>query len=136
MRERLLKTFADFEKAFLNLKSAVERADDDLTIDGSIKRFEICYELAWKLIKEYLSDLGIICKNPRDCFKQTFVNDLIEDEAKWLEMIDDRNLLVYTYASEESRKIFNKIKSMHILSLEKLYIKIKEEIEKQKDEGA
>jgi hypothetical protein len=48
MRERVKKAFLDFEKSFNNLKSAVKKAVDDLDIDGTIKRFELCYELSWK----------------------------------------------------------------------------------------
>lgn len=54
MRERVEKYFNNFEKAFLNLKSAVKLADDDLSIDGTIKRFELCYELAWSLLRNIL----------------------------------------------------------------------------------
>jgi len=110
MRERVKRTFLDFEKAVQNLKSAVESAVDDLDIDGAIKRFELCYELSWKIIRLYLEDLGIICNNPRDCFKQAKINNLIEDESLWMEMIETRNQLVHEYSFEFSREIFDKIK--------------------------
>jgi nucleotidyltransferase substrate binding protein (TIGR01987 family) len=109
MRERVKRTFLDFEKAFNNLKSAVEKAVDDLDIDGTIKRFELCYELSWKIIKLYLEDLGIICKSPRDCFKQAKINNLIEDEVTWIEMIETRNQLVHEYSSDFSRKFLKKL---------------------------
>jgi nucleotidyltransferase substrate binding protein (TIGR01987 family) len=129
MRERVERTFLDFEKAFNNLKSAVEKAVDDLDIDGTIKRFELCYELSWKIIKLYLEDLGIICKSPRDCFKQAKINNLIEDEVTWIEMIETRNQLVHEYSSEFSREIFEKIKSDYVRILEELYKNIKERLE-------
>jgi len=129
MRERVKRTFLDFEKAFNNLKSAVEKAVDDLDIDGTIKRFELCYELSWKIIKLYLEDLGIICKSPRDCFKQAKINNLIEDEVTWIEMIETRNQLVHEYSSDFSREIFEKIKSNYVRILEELYKNIKERLE-------
>jgi nucleotidyltransferase substrate binding protein (TIGR01987 family) len=129
MRERVKRTFLDFEKAFNNLKSAVEKAVDDLDIDGTIKRFELCYELSWKTIKLYLEDLGIICKSPRDCFKQAKINNLIEDEVTWIEMIETRNQLVHEYSSDFSREIFEKIKSDYVMILEELYKNIKERLE-------
>ncbi|MDR4506857.1 MAG: nucleotidyltransferase substrate binding protein [Candidatus Brocadiaceae bacterium] len=130
MRERVKRYFEDFEKALTNLESAAEQSRDDLDIDGTIKRFELCYELSWKLIKEYLADMGIICKNPRDCFKSAFLNDLIDSEDTWLKMIDDRNYLVHTYTFEESRKIFERIKGSYVTSLKYLYTAIR-----QKSEG-
>jgi nucleotidyltransferase substrate binding protein (TIGR01987 family) len=129
MRERVKRTFLDFEKAFNNLKSAVEKAVDDLDIDGTIKRFELCYELSWKIIKLYLEDLGIICKSPRDCFKQAKINNLIEDEVTWIKMIETRNQLVHEYSSDFSREIFEKIKSDYVRILEELYKNIKERLE-------
>lgn len=128
MRERAKKFFNDFEKAFQNLKIGVEKAEDELDIDGTIKRFELCYEISWKLIKQYLEDVGIICRNPRDCFKQAVINGIIKNEYDWMNMCDDRNLLVHTYTFEESRRIFDKIKEKYIKLFENLYEIMKEKI--------
>lgn len=127
MRERVKRLFSDFARALSNLKDAITNAQDELDIDGTIKRFELCYELCWKFIKVYLEDEGIICKGPRDCFKQAVINGLLDDEIKWMEMIDDRNFLVHTYSSEESREVFNKIKESYLDLFQKLSTKIIEE---------
>jgi nucleotidyltransferase substrate binding protein (TIGR01987 family) len=126
MKNRLKRMIENFESAVHNLKFAVENAIDDLEIDGAIKRFELCYELSWKVIRLYLEDLGIICKNPRDCFKEAKINGLIEDEMLWLEMIDTRNRLVHEYSSEFSREIFEEIKTKYMSILENLFNEIKE----------
>jgi len=84
--------------------------------------------LSWKIIKLYLEDLGIICKNPRDCFKQAKINNLTENENMWMEMIDTRNELVHEYSSEFSREIFDKIKTDYVNILEDLYNNIKERL--------
>jgi len=128
MNERFERIFNDFENSVKNLTSAVEKAKDDLEIDGAIKRFEMCYELSWKVIKLYLENLGIICKNPRDCFKQAKINDLINDEIIWMEMIDTRNRLVHEYSSTFSREIFNEIKNKYNKILYELYETIKKRI--------
>ena len=114
MRERVKRVFNDFKKALLNLEQGALSAVDELDIDGAIKRFELCYELAWKLIKEALADRGIICKNPRDCFKQAYANELIQDQKIWLKMIEDRNLLVHSYDASISRGIFEDIKEEYL----------------------
>jgi len=120
MSERLKAIFIDFERTYRNLIEATNNAKTDLEIDGAIKRFELCYELAWKIIKEYLANLGIICKNPRDCFKYAYQNGLINDENVWLEMIGVRNQLVHTYTSEQSREVFEKMRSKYIEAFENL----------------
>jgi nucleotidyltransferase substrate binding protein (TIGR01987 family) len=128
MNERFERIFNEFENSVKNLTTAVEKAKDDLEIDGAIKRFEMCYELSWKVIKLYLENLGIICKNPRDCFKQAKINDLINDEIIWMEMIDTRNRLVHEYSSSFSREIFNEIKNKYNKILYELYETIKKRI--------
>lgn len=132
MREKVERFLSDFEKAFKNLKIAAEQSIDDLDIDGAIKRFELCYELSWKLIKEYLADKGIVSYNPRDTFKNAFANNLIDHEEIWLKMIEDRNYLVHTYTFEESRTIFERIKASYVASFSFLLEKIKIESEKGK----
>ncbi len=124
MRERVERYFEQFEKALTNLESAIDRSASDLEIDGTIKRFELCYELSWKLIKEYLADMGIICKNPRDCFKNAVANSIIDSEEIWMKMIDDRNALVHTYTHEQSRKVFEHIRDFYTTSFRYLYDKV------------
>lgn len=121
MRERVERFFVDFGKAVKNLETAIDTAIDELDMDGTIKRFELCYELSWKLIKEYLADKGVIVKNPRDCFKEAFANDLIHTEDVWVKMLEDRNYLVHTYTFEESRKIFEHIKDSYLAEFKHLY---------------
>lgn len=120
MRERVKKLYQDFKNATANLNTAVHTAKDELKIDGTIKRFELCFELSWKLIKAYLEDKGIICNSPRECFKHAKLNALIEDEEIWMAMIEDRNFLVHTYTFEESRKIFENIKEKYLNSFSRL----------------
>lgn len=121
MNAKAALIFIDYEKAIRNLRAAVEEAESPLEIDGAIKRFELCYELAWKLIKEHLAYFGMICKNPRDCFKAAKENEMIVEEISWLQMIDDRNQLVHCYTYEQSREIYQKIKTAHTGSLYQFY---------------
>lgn len=116
-----------YSNALLRLQEGVAKSKDPLQIDGAIKRFELCYELAWKLIKQVLEDKGIICRNPRDSFKQAVLNELITQEEAWLAMLEDRNLLVHTYGPETSRELFEKIRSTYLKLFEELKEKVEEE---------
>lgn len=128
MNERVKSILDDYKKAFNNLHNAIgqSKEDDDLAIDGTIKRFELVYELSWKLMKSYLSDMGIIVNNPREAFKNAYQNELIKNKEIWLEMIEDRNRLVHTYTFEVYREIFKKIKKDYINEFEFLLNKIQE----------
>lgn len=82
-----------FNKALKNLKEVMAEQKTDIVRDCAIKRYEICYELAWKTIQNALKNKGIeVCKNPKDCFKQAFLQGWIEDELSFSEMIKNRNL--------------------------------------------
>ena len=113
MKKETQKLFDDFTQDVSSLGEGLAQSVDALDMDGTIKRFELSYELAWKLIKAYLAETGIFCKNPRDCFKSAKANGLLSSEIDWLRMIEDRNLLVHTYTMELSRQIFSKIKQKH-----------------------
>ncbi len=56
--------------------------------DSMIQRFEICYELVWKTMKDYLIYLGFEAEStPRGVFQIAYQNGLIEDSEIWLSMI-------------------------------------------------
>src|SRR5699024_1078566 len=103
MNKKLKKYLEDYTSAIQNLDEVLQRSVvDDVVIDATIKRFELCYEISWKFIKAYLNEMGIACKNPRECFKYAKTNGLIRNELEWLNMIEDRNLLVHTYSLKRS----------------------------------
>jgi len=118
-----------YQKNLINLNSAISQANDELTIDGTIKSFELTYELVWKTMKRYLENVGIIVNNPRDAFKQAFQNGLIKNHDVWVDMIESRNLLVHTYNFDQSRDIFNKIKDFYLEEFYFLLDRVKSEYE-------
>ncbi|WPX09831.1 nucleotidyltransferase substrate binding protein [Caldicellulosiruptor danielii] len=120
--EKIRNKFANFRKALLKLKEAVEeRSDNPLLYDGAIQRFEFTYELAWKLLKAYLEYQGIVSiSSPRAVFKEAFSVCLIENQEKWLRMIEDRNLTVHTYDECVAKAIFERIKSDYLPLFEEL----------------
>ncbi len=126
--EKIRERFANFQKALLRLKEAVsERSDNPLLYDGAIQRFEFTYELAWKLLKAYLEYQGLVSiSSPRAVFKEAFSVGLIENQEKWLRMIEDRNLTVHTYDECVAKKIFERIKSDYLPLFEELEKKIEE----------
>jgi nucleotidyltransferase substrate binding protein (TIGR01987 family) len=102
----------NFTKALERLKSACNRKDEifnegfsDLYLDIIVKRFEFTYEMSWKAIKRYLDFIGISVKNPRDSFKEAYIQNLFTDEAVWLNMIEQRNLSSHIYDESEISSI-------------------------------
>jgi nucleotidyltransferase substrate binding protein (TIGR01987 family) len=108
----------NFKKAFQRLKEASEKAKTDIEIDGTIQRFEFTFELAWKAIKYILEQEGLQCYSPKNCLKEAFSANLIENERTWLNMLGDRNLSVHIYDEKISREIFERIKTLYITEFE------------------
>ena len=105
----LNKVLEDFGKAVKRLEEVLELKKTGVVRDSAIKRFELCFDLAWKSIKNYSKIHGIECYSPRECFKAAFQLKLIEHDKKWLKMIDDRNLTTHLYKEEQAEKIYLKL---------------------------
>ncbi len=106
----------NFSKAYEKFANVVERKDGfykegygDIYLDLVVKRFEFTYEMSWKTIKRYLDFIGIVCNNPRSCFKEAFSQELISDENIWIDMIEKRNLSSHIYDEDEISDILEKV---------------------------
>ena len=67
------------------------------------------FELAWKVLKDYLEADGYSVKSPRETIKQAFQNELINDGHIWLEALSDRNLATHTYDEKVANKMIKEI---------------------------
>jgi len=100
-----------FNKAIENLRTILLETETQIVRDAAIKRYELCYELAWKSIQEALKAEGLeICKSPKSCFKQAFQQGWINEEDICLEMISSRNQTTHTYNEELAQEIYNNLK--------------------------
>jgi len=100
----------DFKKAVDRLEEVLALKKDEITRDSAIMRFQLCFDLAWKAIKVYAKKEGIECFSPKSCFKTAFQLGLVDYDEKWLAMIEDRNLIVHTYAQETADEVFSRLK--------------------------
>ena len=69
---RWKQRFQNFEKAMGHLEDALEIENPDLLQKaGIIQFFEMSYELAWNVLKDYLEEQGFIDVNsPRSAIKR------------------------------------------------------------------
>ena len=84
------------------LKDALSRgpsALNQLEKEGAVQRFEYTLELAWKTVKDYLEQSGVVLSavTPRQVIKDAFAARILDDGQTWIDMIDHRNLLSHTY---------------------------------------
>ncbi len=99
----------DFEKSIQRLEEVLSVGKTDIIRDSAIKRFELCFDLAWKSIKITAKKQGAECYSPRACFKTAFQLKLIDYDEQWLKMIDDRNLTAHLYKEEYANKIYSQL---------------------------
>lgn len=119
---RWKQRFNNFEKAFEQLKAAIERMPelDDLALEGLVQRFEYTYELAWKTIKDYLESKGEEEKYQRDVIKKAFQTNIIDNGEIWLEMMEKRNIMSHTYNEETFKEVIDAISKKFYFEIQKL----------------
>lgn len=134
--EKLELKYEAFSKALFRLKEAIdlyEKEENAVLLDGTIQRFEFTIELAWKLLKEYLSyeKLGDF-NSPRATVKESYKQGIISDGETWLDMLDDRNLTSHTYDEETAEEIYKNIVSKYYNILKQLKEKMGSVISNEK----
>jgi nucleotidyltransferase substrate binding protein (TIGR01987 family) len=92
----------NFERALALLTEALQgepSALNQLEKEGVVQRFEYTLELAWKTLKDYLEESGIVLNaiTPRQVIKDAYAARILDDGQTWIDMIDHRNLLSHTY---------------------------------------
>lgn len=99
----------DFEKAVQRLEEVLEVKKTTISRDSAIKRFELCFDLAWKTVKSAAADQGLMCASPRASFNVAFKLGWIEHDSDWIDMIADRNTSVHLYEERFAERIYKKL---------------------------
>ena len=112
--------FSNYRKA-LNTLSELQpkyKTLSPLEQDGLLQRFEYTFELAWKVMQDYLLDSGYKgLRGPRNVIKQMGQDDLLNPFI-WEEMMQARNQLPHIYDDEKSRTLFDSIINNYIPALQ------------------
>ncbi len=129
---RWIQRFQNFEKAFLLLQDTVQIENPSVVERaGLIQFFEMTFELAWKLLKDYGEGEGFVIKSPRDAIKQAFQAGIIIEGHTWIDALEDRNLTSHTYHEKIAFEIDEKIRNKYFLVLEKLYVDFKNRVDQE-----
>ncbi len=119
---RWKQRFDNFKKSFALLEQAVNIKNPDVVQRaGLVQFFEVCFELAWKVMKDYLWEEGFLqVKTPREMIKKCFEIGLIENGEEWLQALGDRNLSAQTYEEQTAQEIENLIRKRYFALLREL----------------
>lgn len=132
---RWQQRFANFQRAFLLLREAMERPLSELSQlekEGVIQRFEYTFELAWKVLKDKMENDGLILDqvSPKAVVRQAYAAKYIDKPETWLRMIGDRNLMSHTYDFVKFEAVIQSIASEYLPMLQDWYMDLLEEIHK------
>lgn len=126
---RWKQRFENFDKSYKLLKKySNQEITTELERAGIIQFFEITFELAWKVLKDYLESEGYMVKSPRETVKQAFQIGLIDNGHIWIDALSNRNLTTHTYDEELATKMTSEILNAYLPELDKLYNKLSEEL--------
>lgn len=123
---RWVQRFDSFTRALRVLSEGVDLAGkrelSELERQGLIQGFEYTHELAWNMLRDYLTHQGIFgLIGSRDAVRAAFRNGLIEDGEAWMKMIETRNLTSHTYNSETASSVMKDIVTQFHPAFERLH---------------
>jgi nucleotidyltransferase substrate binding protein (TIGR01987 family) len=111
--------FQNFDRGLDLLRDALAHGPSALSPlekEGVIQRFEYTFELAWKTVKDFLEENGLVISpiTPRQVLKDAFAAKVIADGQTWIDMLDHRNLLSHTYDSAIFEKAVDAIAARYL----------------------
>lgn len=88
-----------------------------------IQRFEYSFELAWKTIKDYLEESGLVLATvtPRQFLEDAYGAKILADGQVWIDMLDHRNLLSHTYSPIVFEQAVEAIYARYLTGMEQLH---------------
>jgi nucleotidyltransferase substrate binding protein (TIGR01987 family) len=116
---RWKQRFNNYKKALSKLSQIAESKNvqdlNEIERDSLIKRFEMTFELANNVLKDFLQLQGETeLFGSRDTFRNAFQRGIIKDGELWMEMIESRIISVHTYDEEKAKELSKTIYENYI----------------------
>lgn len=120
-------TLEQYARACDRLAEVLALPKNPINRDSAIKRFEICFDLAWKALKSYLEEkLKVRCASPKACFREAYTQTIIPYEDRWLAIADDRNSTAHLYKEEMAEAVYAHL-SKHLTLFQELLSRLQQE---------
>ena len=120
-----MKKYENFCNAFQNLKDIYDYNEPytNVEMSGLVALYEICFEQAWKAMKEILEQQGFAEErtgSPKIVLKTAFAAGMIKDEDIWMAALNARNNVAHSYNKEIALDIINQTKDKFYRMFEEL----------------
>src|SRR5690606_27332757 len=130
---RWKQRFQNYTKALNHLEQALQIPNPDIVQKaGIIQFFEMSFELAWNLVKDYLEGQGFLdVKSPRAALKKAFEINILENGHHWMDLLQDRNLTAHTYDEQKATDMEQLIQSKYFPLLKALHHTFKQKLDEK-----
>lgn len=120
-----MKKFENFCSALSNLEDIYkyEEPYDNVILTGLVSLYAICFEQAWKAMKEVLEDAGFAEErtgSPKSIIKTAYAARMIQEEDIWLSALICRNNVAHSYNKEIALDIIRKTKEQFVRMFQEL----------------
>ena len=78
-----------------------------------VQTYEICFELAWKCLKDYLQQKGIEVNYPTEVIKEAFNKNTLKNGQLWIDMLKACNSTSHEYNIEKVSKYLTEISTTY-----------------------
>ncbi len=132
-KPRWIYRFENFSRALSLLRDAVDlmqaRELTQLEQEGVIQRFEYTWELAWKVLRDYLEQGGVVLKTvtPASVIKAAVAARIVPQGEVWMRALDARNRMAHTYSLKAFEQIIADIRTHYLSALETLHLTLSEQ---------
>ena len=102
----------DLGNALARFKEATEvpLEENEFAIEATIQRFGFSFELFWKTLRLLLKDaVGIEIRGPKPVLIEAYAQKWINNEKKWIDLLDARNLTSHVYNEQRAQEIYEMI---------------------------
>ena len=112
--------FEQFRSALGNLEDSIgelrTRRLSILEQAGVVQLFEIAWELGWKVMRDYLADLGIAenTSSAVGAIRAAFAAEIIEDGDGWMAAAKLRNTLSHEYDPQRAAEALTMIAERYL----------------------
>ena len=122
---RWKQRFNNFVNSMRQMQKAVALTEDrelsDLEKQGLIHNYETTFELAWKVVKDYMEEQGAdFEKTPKGTIRAAFLDGIIKDGQLWIDMLEARNQTAHTYDDDILETLYDQIVQMFYPALMEL----------------
>ncbi len=120
---RYQQRFQNFEKSYTLLKSiaTVEHPSEGEKM-GLIQAFEMCFELSWKMMNDYLEFNGYAeVKGPRETLKKCLQDGILHHADIWMDMLEKRNQTVHLYDEEIAKQMDAHLHGDYLIAFDECY---------------